>query len=112
MKKKNHPRDFVQLDEIRAFTSQLTCTQEIAAARGQRAAATGNIEPVEARKTESLVEKVVGLLLESSVRAGDYKSVRAVRRPSLVGVAQVGNVFRARFEPGIVIPLGQPRTTS
>ena len=35
------------------------------------------------------MEKVVGLLLESSVRAGDYKSVRAVRRPSAVGVGQI-----------------------
>lgn len=44
------------------------------------------------------MEKVVGLLLESSVRAGDYKSVRAVRRPSAVGVGQiVRRKFNASF---------------
>ena len=40
------------------------------------------------------MKKVVGLLLESSVRAGDYKSMRPVRRPSAV---RVGQLVRKEF---------------
>ena len=47
MKKKNHSRDFVQLDEVRTFTSKVTCAKEIAAARSECPAATRHIETVE-----------------------------------------------------------------
>jgi hypothetical protein len=67
MEEKNHSRDFVELDEVRTFTSQLTRTEKVAPARGERSAAARNIESVESRKAELLVKKVVGLLLESSV---------------------------------------------
>lgn len=47
MKKKNYSRDLVQLDEIRTFTSKVTCPEEVAAARSECPAATRHIEAVE-----------------------------------------------------------------
>ena len=109
MKKKNYSRNLMQLDQVCTFTSQLTCTQKVTPARGKRAPATGHIESVEAVKAESLVEKVVGLLLKSSVGAGDYKSVRPVRRPSAVGV---GQIERGEFNasPGLALKLPESKS--
>ena len=81
VKEKNHPRNLVQLDEIRALVAQLAGAKEIAPARRECTTAARNIETVEARQTEALVEKLVGLLLKTTVGARDDKCMRAVRGP-------------------------------
>ena len=81
MKEKNHTCDFVELYEVTAFLAKLPGSDEITSARRQRAATTGYVEPVEAYKLELLMEKCVGLLLKTSVGAGNDESVWPVGRP-------------------------------
>jgi hypothetical protein len=52
MKKQNHPRDFVQTDQIRALAAQLFGSDKITSARGEGAATTWNVEPIEPRQAE------------------------------------------------------------
>ena len=63
MKQKDHSRDLVQLNEVRAFAAELTRAEEVATARRECTAAARNVKSVESVKAELLVEKIVGLLL-------------------------------------------------
>jgi hypothetical protein len=81
VEEKNHPRDFVQLDEVRALLAQLIGPDEITPARRQGAATTWDIEAVEARKLELTMEKRISLRLKASVGASDDESMRSVGRP-------------------------------
>lgn len=52
VKQQDDPRDFMKLDEIRAFFSQLLRAEEIPSTRGKSATATGHVETIEVRKLE------------------------------------------------------------
>ena len=74
-------RDFMQLDEIRAFFPQLLSTNEIPSARCQSAATAGNIETIEPGQTKASMKKFIGLLLKPAVRTGDDQRMRSLLRP-------------------------------
>ena len=86
VKEKNHSRDLVQPDEIRALPAELVRTDEITPARRQRATAARNIESVKARQPKAMREKCVSLFLKPAVGTGDHESVRALWRPLAVRV--------------------------
>ena len=81
MKEEDYPLDVVQLDEIRAFLSQLLRPQKITPARCQSAATTGDIEPIEAAYSQLLMKERIRLFLKAAIGACDHQRMRAVRRP-------------------------------
>ena len=74
-------RDFMQLDEIRAFFPQLLSTNEIPSTRCQSAPTAGDIETIEPGQTKASMKKFIGLLLKSAVRTGDDQRMRSLLRP-------------------------------
>lgn len=78
----------MQLDQVRALAPELARAEKVAPARCQCATATRNVEPVEACEAELPMEELVSLLLETAIGAGNHESVRAVRRPLAVRIAQ------------------------
>ncbi len=87
VKQKNHAQDVVELDEVRAFLSQLLCAKKIAAARRQCTSAARNVESVEPADAELFMQKSVGLFLQSSVGTSDDERVWTVSRPFLMRYA-------------------------
>lgn len=81
MKEQDDARDFVKLDEIRAFSAELLRAKKIASARCECTASTGNVESVEARETQLAMQKLVGLFLEPSVGTRNDESVRSIGGP-------------------------------
>jgi hypothetical protein len=81
VKEQDYARDFVKLDEIRAFPAELLRAQKIAPARCERTASTGYVESVEASEAELAMQEFVGLFLEPSVGTRNHESVRAIGGP-------------------------------
>ena len=83
VKQQDDSRDFVKLDEIRAFLSQLLRAEEIPSTRRQRPTAARHVEAIEVRELELVRQECVRGLLQSPIRAGDDKSMRSLRFPDL-----------------------------
>jgi len=81
VEQENDALNFVQPDQVGAFSSHLHGAKEIGAARSKCSAAPRDIESIEPCETELSVQKFVGLVLESAVRTRNDERVRPIDGP-------------------------------